>query len=39
MIEAPTDQNTRDALKRAHEERGQVLRDAWRWLFPSTDSR
>ena len=39
MIEAPTNENIRAAMERAHQERSQVLVEAWRWLFPSTVSR
>lgn len=39
MIEAPTNPTHRAALKRAHEERGQVVRDAWSWLFTSNSAR
>lgn len=39
MIEAPTRQIHREAMQRAHEERGQIVRDAWNWLFPSNSAR
>jgi hypothetical protein len=39
MIEAPTTENTRRAMERAHEERAQAMRDAWNWLFHSNSSR
>ncbi len=39
MIEAPTNENARQAMQRAHEERSQALRDAWSWLFSSHVSR
>ena len=39
MFEAATDKKTRDAIQRAHDERSQVLRDAWQWLFPFADAR
>jgi hypothetical protein len=39
MIEATTNRNAREAMERAHEERGRVLRDAWQWLFPSAAAR
>ncbi|ABG32888.1 hypothetical protein SAMN05443635_11915 [Roseobacter denitrificans OCh 114] len=39
MIETPTDEKTRAAMERAHQERSQVLVEAWRWLFPSKVSR
>ncbi len=39
MFEAATTERTRAALQRAHQERGQILRDAWDWLFPSSVSR
>lgn len=35
MLEATTTQETKNAIKRAHQERSQMLRDAWTWLFPS----
>jgi hypothetical protein len=35
MIEAPITTTSRNAMIRAHEERAQAMRDAWRWLFPS----
>lgn len=35
MIEAPITERARHAMQRAHEERGQVLRDVWLWLFPA----
>lgn len=38
MIEAPINEKARIAMKRAHEERGQILRDAWQWLFASSDA-
>lgn len=34
MFEAPTNTETRNAMQRAHEERAQAMKDAWRWLFP-----
>lgn len=39
MFEAPTNDVARDAMKRAHEERSQAIRDVWHWLFPSGMSR
>lgn len=39
MIEVSVDNRARAAMKRAHEERSQVLRDAWHWLFPSRTPR
>jgi hypothetical protein len=39
MIEAPTTERSRTALRRAHESRGQALRDVWHWLFHSADAR
>ena len=39
MIEATTSLEKRQAIQRAHEERGRTLRDAWRWLFPSVSAR
>ncbi len=38
MIEAPTTNRTRDAIRAAHEARGNALVDVLRWLrkpFPS----
>ena len=38
MIEAPTSNRTRDAIRAAHEARGSALVDLLRWLrkpFPS----
>ena len=35
MIEAPITTTARNAMQRAHEERAQAMRDAWRWLFPT----
>lgn len=39
MIEAPTTERTREAMKRAHEERSLALKAAWHWLFPSNGAR
>ena len=39
MFEAATTHETRNAMKRAHEERAQAMRDAWHWLFPNKGSR
>lgn len=39
MIEATTSNTARDAMQSAHEARGQVLRDAWHWLFSASGSR
>ena len=36
MLEATTNPTTRTAMQRAHEERAQAMRDAWRWLFHSS---
>lgn len=39
MIEATTNVNTREAIRRAHEERAQAARHAWAWLFHPATSR
>jgi hypothetical protein len=39
MFEVPINDIAREAMKRAHEERSQVIRNAWQWLFPSATSR
>ncbi len=36
MLEATTNPIARTAMQRAHEERAQAMRDAWRWLFASS---
>jgi hypothetical protein len=36
MFEAPTTSTARSAMQRAHEERAQAMRNAWRWLFPTS---
>ena len=36
MFEATANQQARSAMQRAHEERAQAMRDAWRWLFDSS---
>lgn len=33
MLEYSANTATRDAIARAHAERGQMLRQAWAWLF------
>ena len=38
MIEATTNTRTRDAIRNAHDARGQMMRGAWSWLF-GTSSR
>ncbi|WIY26254.1 hypothetical protein [Parasedimentitalea psychrophila] len=35
MLEYKVNAATRDAIARAHAERGQVLRDFWTWLWQS----
>lgn len=39
MIETPTNEKTRAAMERAHEERSRALVEAWHWLFPSSGAR
>ncbi len=36
MFESTTDTRTRQALQTAHTLRGQVVADAWAWLFGKT---
>ncbi len=33
MIEATTNPAARDAIKSAHDARGQATRDFWNWMF------
>jgi hypothetical protein len=33
MLEYNADAATRDAIARAHAERGRMMRDAWNWLW------
>ncbi len=39
MIEATTNPAARNAMTAAHEERAQMMRDAWGWLFGGKASR
>ena len=39
MIEASINTRNRNAMQRAHEERGLAMKAAWRWLFPSKNAR
>lgn len=32
MIEASTDARTRDAIRAAHDARGDVLKEFWHWI-------
>lgn len=36
MIEATTNTRARDAIRTAHDARGQMMREAWSWLFGTT---
>ena len=33
MIEATTNPDARNAMNRAHAERGRAMQNAWAWLF------
>ncbi|WP_167740222.1 hypothetical protein [Parasedimentitalea huanghaiensis] len=35
MLEYSANAATRDAIARAHAERGQMMRSAWKWVFRS----
>ena len=38
MLEYSANAATRDAIARAHAERGQMMREIWTWLFRSRRS-